>query len=829
MRKLIVILFSLLFSSFCFGAGLQASFQSSQTICPNEAELIFCYHGNVTPANAFIDSSGSNINTYSEELDHANWTKNTVTVTADQVRGPGSFALNAELMTPTGADSYTYQDAVGIVGTEYTCAFALRTVTGNVDLSIHVYNQTHTAIRTAKAITVTPFWRTFYVSAILLAGDTDVGCTLGGNSTWSTGENIYAVRANLSENDRWNPAGGPGIYHYTDGTTKPLHYLGHINAPSRALSDQEYQGNRLPARMLNGTNQAYSKAVDASMDVFEDDHTLTIYALQAVSGNDVLLEIGPALNNGFILSLAGGAMYAEYSRAAASAYTVSPAITQNHWYIYQIVREDNIATIYLNGVAGAPADVSTYGITPTGNMYIGRRSAGSYWDGEFSFTKLTAKALDADARAKERQDIWGMAAGQGSSFAAWDIVRSTTAMKEFTSGGAHAIDSKMIEVAANVPRVADGLLVERQSTNIINYSEQFNQWQATRSSVIVNTAALLAPDGSQTVDIFHEDATPASTHILRQANILSVTDTEVYTYSVYIAPLNRSWVQVVITDATVTPSAYFNVSNGLIGTLGGGIDYANIEAVVDGFYRCSITWTAGATETNTPRLYIAEADADITFDGLNQDSLYVWGAQVENSPFPTSYIEVPATADVTRTADDVTMLPCDDVHSCVLPLGFGGAGQADKLTIFFEFKCDWTGSTDIGEDRALLEISGNAGTASATRNRVRIWYDLANTRLEAQLRDDADADHEMRDATAYDFSAWHSVRAVFDLADMSRMDLWVDGDNSATTYNGNTGAVEFDLTNAEIRIGQEYDGTVNASCKFRKGRPLVWPEEIRAP
>jgi len=179
---------------------------------------------------------------------------------------------------------------------------------------------------------------------------------------------------------------------------------------------------------------------------------------------------------------------------------------------------------------------------------------------------------------------------------------------------------------------------------------------------------------------------------------------------------------------------------------------------------------------------------------------------------------------VTRTADDVTILACEDVQSCILPT-CGPVGPASKLTVFFEFKCDWSGSTDIGEDRALLEISGNAGTASATRNRVRIWYDLANTRLEAQLRDDADADHEMRDATVYDYSEWHSVRAVFDFSDLSRIDMWVDGDNSAVTYNGNTGTADFDTDDVSIKLGQEYDGTVNGNCSIKNLR--LTAQEIR--
>ena len=63
----------------------------------------------------------------------------------------------------------------------------------------------------------------------------------------------------------------------------------------------------------------------------------------------------------------------------------------------------------------------------------------------------------------------------------------------------------------------------------------------------------------------------------------------------------------------------------MIGT--GTAETLKASTFVGGWCRVSMTWTStgGLTSIN---MLVAEADNDATFNGLDQDSLYIWGAQL---------------------------------------------------------------------------------------------------------------------------------------------------------------------------------------------------------
>ena len=407
----------LLAAKAAYGGGLTAGFEGSRLPCFPDSSLVVCYDSTVDAANNLVDKSGSNLVTFAEQTDHANWTKTSVTVTADQVRGPGSTTLNAELLTPTAADSHVYQDAVGTVGGEYTCAFALRSVTGYVGLSIHLYNQAHTAIRATKAVVVSPQWQTFWVSGILLAGDTHAGCTLGGNSTWSTGENIYAVRANLLENDEWNPSGGPGIYHITEAVTKPLHHLADTNDPTLAWSSlQGVDGNRLEAREFDGATNFYSKAHHDSMNVFDEDFTFTTIVMHTLGtvGYDRVFchgREGGGGNGAHLFSVNG--VEWEFRLMQDGGQVGSDYITttgDGMYHIIQVVREDNTLTLYYDGVSGGGVDATGYGLDGDRTFFVGvYNDIDNWWDGEIAYLRINSRALSTERLAAEREFFLGFA------------------------------------------------------------------------------------------------------------------------------------------------------------------------------------------------------------------------------------------------------------------------------------------------------------------------------------------------------------------------------------------------------------------------------------
>jgi hypothetical protein len=69
-----------------------------------------------------------------------------------------------------------------------------------------------------------------------------------------------------------------------------------------------------------------------------------------------------------------------------------------------------------------------------------------------------------------------------------------------------------------------------------------------------------------------------------------------------------------------------------------------------------MTDTRATAEAHTAFFSIAEADGDVTFNGLSQDSVYVWGAQATATAYPVSYIKTEG-ATVTRLADIIRYDP----------------------------------------------------------------------------------------------------------------------------------------------------------------------------
>jgi len=169
----------------------------------------------------------------------------------------------------------------------------------------------------------------------------------------------------------------------------------------------------------------------------------------------------------------------------------------------------------------------------------------------------------------------------------------------------------------NVPRLTyqnggggcPSLLLEKQSTNLQTYSEDFTQWTASSATVTANNTT--SPDGTQNAD--RVQFTGAG-YLLGT----SQGSGNVYTLSCW-AKRNGSGTQSV---------GFFKDGSGVVDSA---------WALTSDWQRFTYTYTA----SNGSYSGIA---------GVNGVDVFVWGAQFEQSSYPTSYIPT-TSSSATRVAD----------------------------------------------------------------------------------------------------------------------------------------------------------------------------------
>lgn len=191
------------------------------------------------------------------------------------------------------------------------------------------------------------------------------------------------------------------------------------------------------------------------------------------------------------------------------------------------------------------------------------------------------------------------------------------------------------------PRLFLPKIANRTSwTNLLTYSEVFDNAAWTKTNLTVTADAGTAPDGQTTLDKLLESVTNGE-HSVAQGATVTAAATEVSVFAV--GGLTREWIRVAFTDSAATVfSAFFNITNGYIGTKSAGVT-SKIIGLGNGQFRCVMQFTP-ATGAGTFKANVSSDGATISYAGNTANGVYLWGAQVTTGA-ETPYI---STTTVTR-------------------------------------------------------------------------------------------------------------------------------------------------------------------------------------
>ena len=199
-----------------------------------------------------------------------------------------------------------------------------------------------------------------------------------------------------------------------------------------------------------------------------------------------------------------------------------------------------------------------------------------------------------------------------------------------------------------------GLLVEESRTNLVLYSDAFDNAAWAKFGLSVTTDAANSPEGTFTADkITPFNGAALSGSYAVQAGIAKPSGA-VVTFSVFAKSDGFDRATILIQNsATASDRVVFSVSL-TTGQVVSSLNYGNysvlsshVSPIPDDWYRIAISIQTSTEAAVSTRLYAVDSVASA---GDGSSGIFIWGAQLEVGSFPTSCIPTTAAA-VTRAAD----------------------------------------------------------------------------------------------------------------------------------------------------------------------------------
>ena len=307
-------------------------------------------------------------------------------------------------------------------------------------------------------------------------------------------------------------------------------------------------------------------------------------------------------------------------------------------------------------------------------------------------------------------------------------------------------------------------ILENSATNLIHYSEDFSQ--SVWGKISINTEIIsnnsISPNGSLNSDKLNASATYGG--LLGFQDGFSVQSGSDYSVSFFAKKGNLKYLQLFHGGNQVVGNARtnFDLENGIVAVSDSGHD-ASIENYGNGWFRCIVS--LGALSTTLQLYFNAVKDANAirsSPSNFNEnDNLFIWGVQLEEGDYATSYIPTDGSA-VTRLAETAN-----------------GAGNADTFN-------DSEGVL-MAEISALVSSDGSRDIeiSDGNTNRIIIQYNSIGT-IQVYVLVNGVATYTSEYTTL--ITQFNKIALKYKENDFA---LWVDGfeadsSNSGSVFSSNT-------------------------------------------
>jgi hypothetical protein len=343
------------------------------------------------------------------------------------------------------------------------------------------------------------------------------------------------------------------------------------------------------------------------------------------------------------------------------------------------------------------------------------------------------------------------------------LARAGATATYFNSAGTLQVAS------ANAPRFdydpvslqIKGLLLEEGRINLNTFSQAINSW-TTKTDTTVTDNNAVSPDGTTNASLCTEGTAGTANVVCPTATVASGATV---TGTAFVKRGNNDWLRIIVADPTLTNGVqcWVNTSTGALGTTSvrgtGTSPVASIQTIRNGWYRVTLTGTLPGG-TTTVAIAVNSASADNSATKVNNATYLLWGVQLEQNGFATSYIPT-SGATATRNADNTTMPLASWFNAAAGTFDAEFIPQQAAATATQGGVLRWDDTTNNNDGVLFVNTSGNMLAAGAVATVLQINATLGNPT----------------------FGAINKAAITYGGA------LWTGHINAATVQNGSGGAV----------------------------------------